>query len=132
MLSQFSLTFEPVLKPSDSEAARAKGTIDAVVRCIHRLDSISWRGKVDRVVKGGSFGKATNLPCMFDVDLVCFINYPGLDSDAHSGTRRSMLREAQGLLARELGAAVLAGAGDRRLSIKYNNVEVDLLLVENR
>jgi hypothetical protein len=114
------------LKPRDWEDVDAGRAINTIVNALHGLPMWS----VDRIAKGGSFGKATSVRGSFDVDLVVFVNPLGGRDFIPEAERRDMLAAAADALRRR-GARVLK-VGDRRIKLQYAGVEMDVVLVENR
>jgi hypothetical protein len=88
----FERLFDPVINPTTIELERARHRFAELQRSLTKLPA--WRGKVDRIVKGGSYGKATCVGGDFDVDMVVFINFQVGYATMPQAERKRMLRQA--------------------------------------
>lgn len=125
----FETFFDHVIKPNIIELQRSHNIFSYLKRTLMKLPA--WRGKVDRIVKGGSYGNATCVAGDFDVDMVVFINHQPSYATMPQAERKRMLRQAMHKLSRR-GIIIVKGGGGRRLTVKHGDLHCDIMLGENR
>ncbi|GFR42314.1 hypothetical protein Agub_g3221 [Astrephomene gubernaculifera] len=103
--------------PSDEENEASRKAVDRVARTLHALDEVS----VDRVHKGGSFGRKTSVKGRFDVDLPVFANNLPADPASSADLMRQKLgvKEVQLKIEKNL------------LKFEADGVHMDVLLLHN-
>ncbi|GFR42301.1 hypothetical protein Agub_g3201, partial [Astrephomene gubernaculifera] len=106
-----------LVTPSDEENEASREAVDRVARTLHALDEVS----VDRVHKGGSFGRKTSVRGRFDVDLPVFAN--NLPADPAS----SVVLMRQKLGVKEVQLKIEKNL----LQFEADGVDMDVLLLHN-